>query len=76
MFNKEHWLDLTSMRCLSCRKKCMHIECKFCTKMFCSSCIQPEIHVCEQMNELIEVKRDTLSKQLKIVKDKMEWLQT
>ena len=62
------------MRCEQCRKKCIHILCKFCSSDFCSSCVQPEIHKCSKMKKMIQQKRKTLENNLIIEKEKKDWV--
>lgn len=62
------------MRCDNCRKKCIHIFCNFCSSNFCSRCVQPEIHKCSKMNEMIQQKRKSLENNLIIEKEKKDWI--
>ena len=55
------------MRCNKCsKKKSILLECKYCNISFCSSCIELDIHSCENKNEcrkrkLKELENDLLS---------------
>ena len=54
------------MRCAKCRKKVglLVIECKHCTKSFCSACITLENHACEAIEDSIQKSKDLLDKRL------------
>ena len=51
-------------RCQSCKKKKLFVECKFCTLLFCCSCIMPEVHRCAEQKKCTSHKIDELSKTL------------
>lgn len=42
------------MRCENCKKKGIPLQCKFCNKGFCCSCIQLEVHNCEGLKVKID----------------------
>ena len=53
-------------KCLKCKKnKCLIIECIYCNLNYCTRCLQPEIHNCENLKNCIESKRNELVKTLK-----------
>ena len=49
-----------------CKKKVglIGLECKYCLKMFCCNHITPEIHQCEKIDEMKEVKNEELNNKL------------
>ena len=54
------------MKCYKCnKKKFINLLCKYCNNSYCTSCIQPEIHLCIKMDECKNVK-------CKILKNKLE----
>ena len=52
------------MRCGHCGKKCIPITCSYCKKDCCSSCIQLEVHECENIGKKCNDLRTTLEKSL------------
>ena len=53
-------------KCDNCKKKPgMLTECKYCTSPFCFNCLQVEIHNCDNMCDMKELK-------LSLLKDKLE----
>ena len=50
--------------CGHCRKKGLHIPCKFCEHEYCSSCIQLEKHSCTGMEQKRKDCRADLEKKL------------
>ena len=48
-------------RCTNCRHKRIVIQCMSCKKMYCTSCIQIELHACEQKNEKIKKQLEEIS---------------
>jgi len=51
-------------RCDKCRKKGLHIKCKFCDYEYCSSCIQLEKHSCTGIDQKCKEYREDLEKKL------------
>ena len=49
MLWKECQAPAPSKKCQHCKKKPSLLKCKDCSAMFCSNCIQLEIHACPQM---------------------------
>ena len=62
------------MRCLNCKKKCIHICCTYCLNNYCSRCIQTEIHKCSEMEKKQMVDKKNLFNKLVIEKKKVEWV--
>ena len=58
------------MRCEHCNKKCILIMCSYCKKDCCFSCIQLEVHKCENIVEKCNKLRTTLEKSLPQVVNK------
>ena len=52
------------MRCQCCKKKGIPIDCKYCTKHFCSRCINLEEHKCEGLQSWKDDYKKRLEKQL------------
>lgn len=52
------------MRCFYCKKKCIHIECKWCDHLYCSSCIRIEEHDCSGKDTCISFKREEMKQNL------------
>ena len=39
------------VRCTYCRRKGSFIKCVYCENIYCSKCIQPEIHECTKLSD-------------------------
>ncbi len=50
------------MGCDKCRKKGIPILCKYCSKSFCTRCIQLEIHKCDGLDDKRKLELSALSK--------------
>lgn len=57
-------------RCISCKKKIglNGINCKWCSKHFCVTCLNPSVHCCEFMDKLKNSKKDILECKLNVEK--------
>ncbi len=55
-------------KCENCNRKGAFMKCKYCTKNYCTRCIQLEIHFCENIKDCIDfqksliLKKDDISK--------------
>lgn len=63
-------------RCKSCKvTNCLMINCKFCKDAFCTFCLMPEKHCCDNISECKQKSKDRLTNELmnnKCVKTKIE----
>lgn len=50
-------------KCENCKRKRITVNCMTCNSMFCTSCIQNEIHSCEKIDE--KIKKNILHLELK-----------
>lgn len=68
--------SLKKMKCTSCKKKhSISINCKYCSTLFCISCIQQEVHGCNMMSDMISELSSNLNKRIlseRCVKKKIE----
>jgi hypothetical protein len=52
-------------KCAHClQKSSMKLNCKFCDRLHCLRCIQPEIHKCEKLESMKESLKNKLSMKL------------
>ena len=52
------------VKCHLCKKKGCFIECKYCNYVYCTRCLQPEMHECKQLMSCIENKKKMFEKSL------------
>lgn len=70
--------NVKSKRCHSCsKKKSLLTACKYCKHSFCFSCLQQEVHECENLEEMKMEKHKLLKNRLeseRCIKRKLECL--
>lgn len=68
--------DMPKTKCHYCHSsKGMKLICKFCKKSYCTSCLMPEVHNCDNMEDCLSCSRSSLSNELlknKCIKPKIE----
>lgn len=56
-------------RCNHCKKRThLHLNCKYCDNVYCTTCLAYEVHACTNMAEMKEHKRETLMTKLEAEK--------
>ena len=67
---------MSKTRCSLCKTaNALKLNCKFCSGIFCTSCLMPEKHMCSEMKVCEEEHKTRLTKELlgnKCVKRKLE----
>lgn len=53
------------MRCNCCKRKTFTLSCNYCSGVFCTSCIQLEIHNCPKKSDCKDKQRKELTERLK-----------
>jgi predicted nucleic acid binding AN1-type Zn finger protein len=51
-------MSVIKPRCVGCRTtKRLYMRCAFCEKPSCTTCVQPEVHACAELEKAKEMKR-------------------
>lgn len=70
------FLKMAKTRCTCCLiTNCLKMDCKYCLLKFCTFCLMPEKHNCDNITECKKRLRDKLSDELmgnKCIKAKLE----
>ena len=56
------------MKCLCCSKKPAILNCKQCSHVYCTNCIQLETHKCSSLEKYILAERKKLKESLPVIK--------
>lgn len=59
---------------MMCKHKPKMLKCRACEQMFCSGCIQLEVHSCPKLNAQTQAEKDILEKKMvKVVAPKVTY---